>query len=509
MFDSIIIGGGHNGLVCATYLAKAGQKVVLLEAGDQVGGLAKKREFAQGFNAPVANYVQHFSDQVVKDLGLSKYGYANQGADSPLIAVGSDGQSISVLGDDLEGASDSDQAAYKTLRRSLKKYAKALNSSWNTAIPKVGDNSLREIGVFAKMGLNIRLMGKEDMQEFLRVFSLPMRDLMDENFESPLLKAALSWDGLQGARLAPRSPNSAVLALLLKMSSSTEGGVSLGSSQLISALTQAAIDAGVTIKTNTRVEQVLVSADESTVVATGVKLTDGEHINARRVVSGVDPKSTFMKLVPADYQEIEFIGRIDRFRSKGLVGKLNIALKSTPKFSADVADNGRLILADKMDDIEFAFDDTKYDLPSEHPVLEVTIPSSVDSNVAPAGKALLQANVMYLPQHIEGGWSEQAKLAYVQKLIAVLEKYAPGIGELVEAAELLTPDDLEKEYGVTGGHWHHGEFAADQILMMRPTYGAAQYNSPIENLHLCSAGCHPGGGLMGAAGRNAAKEILR
>lgn len=511
-YDSIIVGAGHNGLVCAAYLARAGQKVLVLEAAAEPGGLAATREFHPGFKASVAHSLTHFSSNVVQDLQLQSHGLEPGGRAMDTIGLGLDGRHV-VIGDEVvSGVSAEDAQAYKLLRSQLKRFAKALAPFWMKTMPRIGNNTAGELLTFAQLGLKLRLLGKEDLQEFMRVATLPMRDLMDENFEDSLLKAALSWDGLAGSRLAPRSPNSPVFALLYKMFEASGGMHVLpagGISSLVEALVGAAKGAGAELRLDTPVENIVIEGDESGLRATGVSLESGETITAGRVISGADPKRTFLKLVGGANLEIEFANRINRLRTEGLVAKLHLALSAEPRFTGLERADNRMIIAPTMDSIEFAFDDAKYGGYSEAPVMEVIVPSLQQPDLAPNGQHVLSANVMYVPADLKGGWNEAARHALQESLVARLEQYAPGISDLLLHVELLTPADLEKTHNVTGGHWHHTEFAVDQLLMMRPTYEAAQYSTPIPGLYLCGAGSHPGGGVVGAAGHNAAREILK
>jgi phytoene dehydrogenase-like protein len=334
---------------------------------------------------------------------------------------------------------------------------------------------------------------------------------MDENFDNEILKAMLSWDGLIGSKMAPRSPNATVLNMLYRMSGQHHGAHSLpegGIENLVNALHNAALDAGVTVQTRALVKRIVIEGDTTGLAATGVELADGTLINGARVVSSADPKQTFLNLVGAKNLEIGFTNRINRLRCDGYVAKLHLALDGAPKFTGIETPNGRMIIAPKLDAIEFAFDDAKYGQYSQSPVMEIIVPSVKDQSLAPAGKQVLSAHVMYVPHTLKGGWTEEAHQHLYQRLIETLESYAPGIGQQIIHGELLTPADLEQTYHLTGGHWHHAELSMDQMLMMRPTYEAAQYSTPIPGLYLCGAGSHPGGGLMGGPGHNAAKEII-
>jgi len=503
-YDSIVIGAGHNGLVCATYLAQGGQRVLVLEAADAPGGLAASREFHPGFHASVAHSINHFSKKVAGDLNLAAHGFKSLAAGNSIVGLGTNGAHVVADEKSVHNANADDTAAYAEYSGLMKRFAKALEPSWHKTMPRIGSLAFGDLITFASMGLKLRLLGKKDLQEFMRVASLPARDIMDEYFEGDTLKAALSWDGLIGSRMAPRSPNSAVLAMFYRLA-----GQPAGVRGLIESLSAAATAAGVEIRTHSPVGRVIVEGGDDGIAATGVELADGEQITADRVISGADPKTTFLDLVGVEHLDIGFTNRIRRLRCDGLVAKLHLALDGVPEFEGLDRPKGRMIAAASMDAIEFAFDDAKYGRCSTEPVLEITVPSLDDAALAPAGQHVLSAHVMYVPYKLKGGWTGAARDEIRDRAIDTIAQYAPGIRDQIIHSEFLTPADLESDYRVTGGHWHHTEFAMDQLLMMRPTYEAAQYSTPIPGLFLCSAGSHPGGDIVGAAGHNAAQEILR
>jgi len=511
-YDTIIVGAGHNGLVCALYLARAGQRVLVLEAAPEPGGLASVREFHPGFKASVAHTLQHFPEEILDELQLAQYGFTGVGAEMATTGLSADGNHIVLRRGEASGVSADDSKQYADYRRLMEKFAMALKPSWLKLIPGVGSNSLRELLTFAQIGVKLRLLGTDDMREFFRIASLPARDLVDERFENELLKATLCWDALVGSTQAPRSPNNTVLTMLYRMIGKHLGGHSLPAgniTSLVAALASAATSAGVELRMNCPVSNVLVSGNEQGQRVDGVRLESGETITADRVVSSADPKNSFFTLVGARHLEISFSNRVNRLRCTGYVAKLHLALSGLPKFNEVQHLDGRLIIAPDMDTLEFAWDDAKYGRCPETPALEFTIPSLTCSDAAPAGQHVLSANVMYVPHTLKGGWTPEARGALLEKLIDTLAVHAPDIREHILHAELLTPADLERDYRLTGGHWHHGEIAMDQMLMMRPTYEAAQYATPIPGFFLCGAGTHPGGGLAGAAGRNAARAILQ
>lgn len=509
--DTIIIGGGHNGLVCAILLARAGQRVTLLEACPTLGGMAAEREFHPGFKAALAQTLYAMPRSLIRDLDLASHGLEFGTEPLPLRPLSLSAPPQSISGESLAGAADGDAEAYLKYVTMLKKFAAALAPFWERTMPRVGATGLPDLLTFGKLGLKLRLLGKDDMLEFFRVATLPMRDLLDEHFSDDGLKAALCWDALVGSQLAPRSPNQAVLTLLNRMAGKDAGQHVIpkdGMPGLVRALESAAVQAGVTIRTDCSVKTVQIEGDESGQHCTGVELESGETLLSDRVVSSADPQTTFLKLIGAQHLEIEFTNRISRLRNRGYVARVNLALSALPTFQGLDSPHGRLIIAPTMDSIEFAWDAAKYEELPASPVMEVLVPSLQAPGLAPEGQHVLVANVMYVPYDLKSGWTPGSRDELLNTVLRELERYAPGIQELVLASELLTPQDLASQYRVTNGHWHHCEPAIDQLLMMRPTYEAAQYATPIPGLYLCGAGCHPAGDVSGNPGRNAAKEIL-
>jgi phytoene dehydrogenase-like protein len=485
--------------------------VLVLEAASSPGGLAADYEFHPGFRMAAAHSVGHFSSQVADDLDLAAHGYA-AGDALPTVGLGSEGRHVTFNRDQLTGTGPEDADRYRDYCRLMHRLADALGPFWLKTIPRIGSGSLRDIRTFGHLGFNLRRLGKRDMRELLRIAALPTRDLMDEYFTSDLVKATLSWDGLIGSKMAPRSPNSAVLAMLYRMAEASRGAHAMpagGVRTLIDALAAAATAAGAEIRCAAPVERVLIDTGTDGLAAVGVELSDGERITADRVVSATDPQRTFLGLVGAEHLEIDFTNRIRRLRCDGYVAKLHLALNDLPRFDGLDSPAGRMIIAPDMDAIEFAWDDAKYGGFSDNPVMELMVPSAHDPSLAPAGQHVLSAHVMYVPHRLREGWTDEARKQATERSIDTIARYAPGIREQIVESEFLTPADLEQRYRVTGGHWHHTDFALDQLLMMRPTFEAAQYATPIHGLFLCGAGSHPAGDLTGMAGHNAAKEILR
>ncbi len=503
-YNSIIIGAGHNGLVCAAYLAQKGQRILVLEASSSPGGLAASREFHPGFYASVAHSVSHFPKALADDLNLAAHGFKTHSSSPLTVGLSLDQQHVVLQDGSVRGTDSDDASAFQKYSKLMRRFAEALQPFWFKTMPRIGTTSIGELLTFAHIGLNIRRIGKRDMRELLRVASLPARDLMDEYFDNELLKATLSWDGLIGSKLAPRSPNAAVLAMLYR-----SAGESGDIKQLVESLHGSATAFGAQIRCDAKVDRILIDGSSDGLVATGVQLADGARITADHVISSADPKTTFLKLVGVSYLDIGFTNRIRRLRCDGYVAKLHLALSGLPEFDGIESPHGRMIVAPDMDAIEFAFDDAKYGACSTNPVMEIVVPSIHDASLAPDGQHVLSAHVMYVPYSLKGGWTDAARDQIRERAIDTIAQYAPRIREQIIHSEFLTPADLEQGHHVSGGHWHHTEFAMDQMLMMRPTYEAAQYSTPIPGLFLCGAGSHPGGDIMGAAGHNAARAMLR
>lgn len=513
-FDCIVVGGGHNGLVCATYLARGGRSVVVLEAADRVGGAAVTREFAPDFRVSACAHLLHLMpESLVRELRLDSHGLRLAADRMPTSALSVDGAPLRIDSENtaaLYQCSPRDATAFPGYAALLQRLARALQPIFETAPPRLGTDSWQDRFALARLGLRLRRLGRRDMRELLRIGGMCVQDLLDEHFETPLLKGALGFDAVLGSNFGPRSPGS-VFTLLYRMAATGAAGGSLalpegGLGALSAALAKAAIAAGVVIRTEAPVGRILVQEDR----AAGVILQSGEPVLAASVISSADPKTTFLRLLGSEYLDTGFVRRVTHLRARGLAAKLHLALDRLPQFSGLDTNGlrGRLLLAPSLEYVERAFNHAKYGEFSAAPILEITVPSVADSTLAPAGKHVLSAVVQYVPYQLAAGSWEQEKERLTNLVIGILESHAPGLRESVCGAELLTPADIEKEFRISGGHWHHAELALDQFLMVRPVPGAAQYRTPLEGLFLCGAGSHPGGGVMGLAGRNAARQVM-
>jgi len=507
----VIIGGGHNGLVCAAYLAKAGKKVTVIEAAEQVGGAAATREFAPGFRASCAHLLYLLDQDISKELALESNGLSMARSGLDTIALAADGNHITIGSDSVDGGglSGEDKAAYTEYRRFMSKFAGIFGAMHNLVPPRITQER-GDLMTLGKLALKVRMLGRDDMRELLRIGGINIYDILKENFDNPLLKGALSLDAVLGTFSGPRSNNS-VFTALHRMSGNNAGpagSVSIpagGMGAVTGALAAAAKKAGAGIRTASPVKKILMDG----MAVSGVELENGEQIAASIVVSNADPKTTIMNLLGARHVEAGFARKIDNIRAKGNAAKLHLALDGLPDFkNLSQAQLGeRMVIAPTVEYVELAFNHCKYGEYSERPVLEITIPSIHDSSLAPDGKHVLSAIVQYAPRELGAGWSE-GRAAFMEVVMDVLAEFAPDIRQQTVAAELLTPEDLETEFRMTGGHWHHGELSLDQFLMLRPAPKSAQYKTPVDGLYFCSAGCHPGGGIMGSAGRNAANVVL-
>lgn len=505
---TVIIGAGHNGLVCAAYLAKAGNKVTVLEAAEQVGGAAVTREFAPGFKVSGGAHLLYMLDKNVRrELSLDSAGLSYSQENMKTTALAKDGNHLMIAGDSLQGGNigDRDRLAMKEYRRRMVRFAAVFNHLNNRIPPRIGTRDFGDWISLAKTALKVRMLGKKDMREFLRIAGINIYDVLQESFDDPLLKGALSMDGVLGTNLGPRSNNSVFCALHrlsgLQGMATPRGGMGAVST----TLAKVAVNHGALIRTSVTVSRILMNGDH----VAGVELQDGEQIAAQTVISNADPKTTFLGLLGARNLEAGFVRRLGNIRMRGNAAKLHLALDSAPVFNglnqSHLGD--RLLIAPDMEYVERAFNHSKYGEHSVEPVAEICIPSLNDPSLAPPGKHVLSAVVQYAPYQLKAGWPEN-KAAFTDRIIEVIADYAPGIRSQVLHKELLTPVDIESEFRIHGGHWHHGELAMDQFMMLRPVPHSAQYASPVNGLFLCGAGSHPGGGVMGSAGRNAANAVI-
>ncbi len=498
-YDCIVVGAGHNGLVCAATLARSGRSVLVLEAQSQVGGAALTREFAPGFRVSACAHIVHqLRADVLRDLELEAHGLKWAARAMPTTALGSDGARLRV-GEEARGP---DAAAFTAYTAQMQRFAEALSPVLSRVPPRLGTSDWKDYAALARLGWQIRKLGRGDMRELLRIGGMNVYDLLEEHFETPLLKGALGFDAVLGTNFGPRSPGT-VLTLLYRLAAQAAAGGGLsqpvgGVGALCEALAHSATARGAEIRAHAPVKRILVEADR----AAGVELESGERIAAATVISSADPKTTFLQLLGAAELDTGFVRRITHLRSRGLAAKLHLALDRAPVFTgASESDlRGRLLVSPSLEYLERAFNHAKYGEYSSAPALEITVPT-------PRGMHVLSALVQYAPYALKDGWLDERE-RFTGLCLSLLERYAPGLSSSVVGVELLTPADIEQEFRISGGHWHHGDLAFDQFFMVRPVPGAAQHATPLPGLYLCGAGCHPGGGVIGTAGLNAARQVL-
>ena len=517
MSDVLIVGGGHNGLVAAFYLAKAGLKPLVLERNATVGGGAITGELHTGFRCPTLTHSTGLLwNDIAHDMDLRRHGVEFLPSDVQVFAPDLDGRAL-ILYNDLRRSVDSirrvshkDADAYAAYRVSMTRISSVVASVFTSTPPSIDKPTTGELWNLLRTGRRFRALGKKDGYRLLRWGPMAVADLMHEWFETELLSASIAAAGVSGTMLGPWSAGSALVLLLREAHRRLAVGAQVrgGPGALTKAMAAAAQAAGAEIRTGATVERILVKNDR----VAGVALANGEEITGRAVVSGADPKTTFLKLVdPVDLTP-DFITKIRNYRSKGTLAKMNIALSALPHFvgsPGQEALTGRIHIGPEIDYLERAFDHAKYGEFSSEPWLDVSIPSILDPQLAPSGAHVMSIYVQFAPYVLRGTTWDAARETLKEQVLRALERFAPGIGRLVVAAQVISPTDLEREYGFFGGHIFHGELALDQLLTMRPLLGHAQYRAPIEGLYLCGAGTHPGGFLTGASGRNAAREVAK
>ena len=516
MLPVIIIGGGHNGLTAAFYLAKAGLRPLVLERRGIVGGAAVTEEFAPGFRgSTLAHATGPLRSSVVRDMGLRAVEFVRP--EIRLVTLSAEGRALAFCADEartveaIRPFSQADAARYLEFRGTLGKLAEFLSHILESTPPSIDEPDTGELWDLLKIGRRFRRLGKPDGFRLLRWMPMAAADLVAEYFTTDVLQASVAARGVFGTAQGPWSAGTGAVLLMNAAGDPVPGGSTVvikgGLGALTGAMADAARRAGAEIRTNATVQRVLIRDGR----ATGVVLDDGSEIAGRAVVSNADPRRTFLTLIDAIELDPSFLSRIRNYRCPGTAAKINLALAALPVFPAitNPADlRGRVQIGYSIDYLEKAFDASKYGEISPEPYLEITIPSLHDSSLAPAGGHVMSVYMQYAPYKLAHGrtWAE-GRTELLAVVMRVLERYAPGITGLVTHHQVLTPVDLEQEYSLTGGHILHGEPSIDQMFTMRPVLGWAQYRTPIRDLFLCGAGAHPGGGVTGGPGQNAAREI--
>ena len=520
--DVIIVGGGHNGLVTAFYLAKAGFKALVLERRSQVGGSAITEEFHPGFRcSTLAHSTGPLRADVAREMQLERHGLKLTTPEVSTVSLLPDGRSLVVYSDAKKAAqeisqwSEKDAAAYADFGAALGKIGKVIGEALMLTPPNIDDPSSGDLWGMLKTGRSIRNLGKKDLYRVLRWGPMAVADLVAEFFETEPLRATIAARGIFGTFLGPWSAGSALVLLLRAAADPTPAGSVQfpigGAGAITAAMAAAAKQAGAEIRTAAAISEIRVKDG----VATGVVLASGEEISARTVVSNADPKRTLMRLVDPAHLTPDFVQKIKNYRSVGTVAKINLALSALPEFPALKAKGngnllqGRIQISPEIDYLERAFDESKYGNFSRQPYLEIAFPSLSDPTLAPSGQHVMSIYMQYAPYNLKNSDWESQRKALGETVVKTIAQYAPNLPRTILRHQIITPEDLEETYGLTGGQIFHGELALDQFFTMRPLLDWARYKTPIENLYLCGNGTHPGTGLTGASGANAAREIIK
>lgn len=520
-YDAIVIGGGHNGLVCAAYLARAGRKVLVLEKRHVLGGSAVTEELYPGFHFSACSYVVSlFRPSIMRELELARHGMELIPLETSFTPLAGD-PGLCRWADaarsrrEISRFSAKDAEIYPEFSLTMTKMAQLTRSIIDAPAPDPASWNPRELMRLLRLGREVRRGGADAVNMMLKLLTMSAVDFLGMWFESDVLKAPMSVSGIIGTNLGVRSPGTAYVLLHHYMgeidgafrswgyAKGGTGGVSL-------ACARAAESFGAEIRTEAAVERAVVRNGR----ATGVVLANGDELEAKTVVSSCDPRLTFMGLVGEDHLDADFTARIRRYKFRGSSGKVNLAVDRLPEFFGRKGTahlRGDIAIAPDVDYLERAYDEAKYGDFSKRPYINVVIPSLIDPSVAPPGKHIISMFVQYAPYHIKEGaerWPEKRE-AFGDTVVDTLAEYAPGLEESILFRHVLTPWDLEKEYGLSEGNIFQGELSLDQLLFQRPAAGWSRYRTPIRNLWMCGSGTHPGGGVMGAPGQLAASAILR
>ena len=519
--DVVIIGAGHNGLITAFYFAKAGLRPLVLARRPQAGGCAITEEFHPGFRCSrLAHATGPVRPEIVSDMNLGGHGLKTYTPDVRVLSLSPDGNHLALYSDtgrtqqEIAKYSTKEAANYSELQKALEHITAVLDQLLHMTPPDIDGPASGNVFDLLKTGRKIRGLNEKDLYRLFRWMPMAAADLVAEWFDTELLRATIAAQGIFGTFLGPWSGGSGATLLLRAASDGNPAGAASyvmgGTGTLTTAMAIAAQAAGVKIRTQVEVAQIKVKDG----IATGVVLRNGDEIDARAVISSADPKRTLLGFVEPQHLAPSFLQRLQNYRMHGTVAKVNLALNGLPSFKGVDGNalsllGGRIQVSPEVDYIERAFDASKYGEFSQHPYLEATIPTLQDPSLAPAGKHVISIYMQYAPYKLRNGDWDSRRDILGDIVVNTLAEYAPDMPGKVEAREVITPKDLERTYGLTGGHIFHGELALDQLFTMRPLLDWAQYRTPIQGLYLCGSGTHPGNGLTGGSGANAAREIAK
>jgi phytoene dehydrogenase-like protein len=521
-FDAIIIGAGHNGLVTAAYLARAGRKVLVLEKRELVGGCAVTEEIWPGYRVSTASYLTSLlQERIIRELELPRFGYQVDAKDPAFFSPFPDHRYLFMWQDraktlaEIAKFSKHDAEVFPDYEAHLERLSEVVESLLLTTPPEFPPRGPGDFIDYLKLLGKLHKLSRKEIVGLVKIFTKSAADFLDEWFESDEIKVTLATDGVIGANGGPRSPGTAYILLHHVMGSvgghrGLWGFVRGGMGTVSNAIADSARSRGVQIRTNSPVEKIQVKNNR----AIGVVLQGGEEIDADIVASNLTPHLTFLNLLEPQELPADFVEAIRRYRTEGTSCKINLALSGLPNFRALPGDNGpqhraTMHICPSIEYVERAWDDAKYGRPSHSPLLELTVPTMYDPSLAPPGEHIMGIFLQYAPYTLRDATWDELREPFAYRVFDLIEEYAPGFRSLIIDKQVLTPLDLERRFGLTGGNIFHGEMSLDQMFSMRPVAGWARYRTPIPGLYLCGSGAHPGGGVMGAPGYNAAREILK
>lgn len=520
-YDAVIIGGGHNGLVAAAFLAKSGRKVLVLERRATLGGAAGTEEIFPGFQVNTgAQDAGMFLPEIVDALELTKHGLEFLQSPVAVFAPQPDGTALTLwhvhekTRDEIARFSVSDARHLEKFRNVVCHHTKILKGLLTLTPPDLKHGTFFDLMKWSRVGIKFRRSARRDLMELLRILPMSVKQFLDEYFENEALKAAIGAPGIIGSMQGPQASGTTLMMLyqtlcaeqtLFRPSRFVRGGMG----KLSESIANAARGYGAEIRMGSAVSSISVSQYKTT----GVVLENGEEIQARSVLSSIDPRQTFLTLVGAPKLGPQFVRKVRNIRYRGCMTAVHLALSELPKFSGmsegHAQLSGHIQICPSLEYLERAYDDAKYGQISKNPFLDIVIPTVLDSALAPAGKHIMSINCQYTPYHLKRGNWDDMKEQLTDNILDTLTEYAANLPEIILHRHVITPLDLELEYGLTEGCIYHGQMCLDQLLCMRPVAGFGQYRTPVERLYLCGAGAHPGGGVTGAPGFNAAREVLK